>query len=73
MVEGAANGLANAKRYRELTGQNIDPVTETNRYLPAESMFGLTLGSNWDSSDAVTELSQNVALAPQASSPHATM
>ena len=57
MVEGAANGLAHAKRYRELTGQNIDPVTDTNRYLPAESMFGLTLGSNWDSDEAVTELS----------------
>ena len=57
MVEGAANGLANAKRYRELTGEQIEPVTDANRRLPAEAMFGVTLGSNWNSSNAVTELS----------------
>ena len=57
MVEGAVNGLANARRYRELTGEDIEPVTDANRRLPAEAMFGATLGSNWDSSNAVTELS----------------
>ena len=57
MVEGAVNGLANAWQYRELTGEDIEPVTDANRRLPAEAMFGATLGSNWDSSNAVTELS----------------
>ena len=57
MVEGAVNGLANARQYRELTGEDIEPVTDANRRLPAEAMFGATLGSNWDSSNAVTELS----------------
>ena len=57
MVEGAVNGLANARQSRELIGEDIEPVTDANRHLPAEAMFGATLGSNWDSNNAGTELS----------------
>ena len=55
MMEGAADGLARAKQYMELTGEGIDPVTSANRHLPAEALFGMTLGSNWNCEDAVTE------------------
>ena len=55
MVEGAAEGLARAEQYMELTGEDIEPVTSANRHLPAEALFGMTLGSNWNCEDAVTE------------------
>ena len=55
MVEGAAEGLARAEKFMELTGQEFEPVTSANRHLPAEAMFGMTLGSNWNSDYAVTE------------------
>ena len=57
MVEGANFGLAHAKEYKELTGESVTPVTDANRHLSAEAMCGITLGSNWDTSDSVTELS----------------
>ena len=59
MVEGANFGLAHAKEYMALTGEYIEPVTDANRHLSAEAMYGVTLGSNWDTSDSVTELSAN--------------
>ena len=55
MMEGAADGLARAKQFMELTGEDIEPVTSANRHLPAEALFGTTLGSNWNCGDAVTE------------------
>ena len=55
MVEGAADGLARAEKFMELTGQEFEPVTSANRHLPAEAMFGMPLGSNWNSDYAVTE------------------
>ena len=53
--EGAADGLARAEKFMELTGQEFEPVTSANRHLPAEAMFGMPLGSNWNSDYAVTE------------------
>ena len=55
MVEGAADGLARAEQFMELTGEDIEPVTSANRHLPAEALFGMTLGSNWNCEDAVTD------------------
>ena len=57
MVEGANFSLAHAKEYMALTGEYIEPVTDANRHLSAEAMYGVALGSNWDSGDSVTELS----------------
>ena len=39
----------------ELTEEDIEPVTSANRHLPAEALFGMTLGSNWNCEDAVTD------------------
>ena len=55
MVEGAEDGLARAEQFMELTGEDIEPVTSANRHLPAEALFGTTLGSNWSCEDAVTD------------------
>ena len=55
MVEGASEGLARAEKFMELTGQEFEPVSSANRHLPAEAMFGMTLGSNWNSDNAVAE------------------
>ena len=55
MVEGAADGLARAEQYMELIGNEIESVTDANRHLPAEIVFGMTLGSIWNCEDVMTD------------------
>ena len=55
MVEGADLGLARAAKYSQRTGEEIEKVTENNRHLPPEALFGMTLDSNWNCDQPVKE------------------